>query len=44
MPTVTATSWVSVIVPSPSNLVAFLDDDKIPTVVPAYHVDGGTNA
>lgn len=44
MLTVTATSWVSVIVPSPPNLASFLDDDKIPTLVPAYHVDGGTNA
>lgn len=44
MPTVTAASWVSVIVPSPSNLTAFLDDDKIPTLVPTYHVYGGANA
>lgn len=44
MLTVAATPGVSVIVPSTSNLTSFLDDDKISTLVPAYHVDSGTNA
>lgn len=44
MHTIATTPWVSVIIPSTSNLTSFLDDDKIPTLVPPYHVDSGTNA
>lgn len=40
--TVTAATRVDIIIPSPSNLIALLNDDEVSTLATFDHVDSGT--